>query len=112
MIYSVHIPWYSTAFRPDQLQAALAEVAPVALNYGALHYAVYRAHDDRYKFTHIVDFQTKAQWVAFWNGPEMVRFRTLHSSWYQVPVLYAPHDVAAEGSMPALVPSGELDSAA
>ncbi|MDQ3631768.1 MAG: hypothetical protein M3417_10985 [Actinomycetota bacterium] len=112
MIYSVHIPWYATAFRPDKLEAALAEIAPIALRYGAIHYAVYRSHDDRYKFTHVNDFRTKAQWVAFWDGPEMTRFRALHSGWYQVPVLYTPMDVAAEGSMPDLVPSGDLDSAA
>ncbi len=112
MIYSVHIPWYATAFRPDKLEAALAEIAPVALRYGASHYAVYRAHDDRYKFTHVSDFHSKAQWIAFWDGPEMTRFRALHSGWYQVPVLYTPMDVAAEGSMPDLVPSGDLDSAA
>ncbi len=111
-MYSVHVPWYATAFRPDRLEAALAEVAPIALRYGAVHYAVYRSHDDRYKFTHVSDFQTKAQWVAFWDGPEMTRFRTLHSGWYQVPVLYSPMDIAAEGSMPSLVAdSGDVESA-
>ena len=111
MAYSVHIPWYATAYRPDKLEAALAEVAPTALNYGASHYAIYRAHDDRYKFVHIVDFQTKAEWIAYWDGPEMTRFRTLHSSWYQVPVLYAPQDIAAEGSVPG-AGNREIDSAA
>ncbi len=112
MAYSVHIPWYATAFRPDKLELALADIAPVALRYGASHYAVYRSHDDRYRFVQIADFQTKAQWVAYWDGPEFTRFRTLHSGWFQVPVLYAPQDIAAEGSMPDLVPSGDLDSAA
>jgi len=112
MAYSVHVPWYATAFRPDKLEAALNEIAPVALSYGASHYAVYRAHDDRYKFVHISDFPTKAQWVAFWDGPEMTRFRSLHSGWYQVPVLYAPQDLTAEGFMPDLMDTGGLDPAA
>ena len=111
-MYSVHVPWYATGFRADKLEAALAEIAPIALRYGAVHYAVYRSHDDRYKFTHVSDFPTKAQWVAFWDGPEMTRFRVLHQGWYQVPVLYSPMDVSAEGSMPDLVPSNDLDSAA
>ncbi len=112
MAYSVHVPWYATAFRPDKLEAALAEVAPTALRYGAFHYAVYRSQDDRYKFNHVSDFPSKKHWVAFWEGPEMTRFRVLCSGWYQVPVLYQAMDIAAEGSMPGLVPSGELDPAA
>jgi len=112
MAYSVHIPWYATGFRGDKLEAALADIAPIALRYGASHYSVYRSHDDRYKFVQIADFQTKAQWVAYWDGPEFTRFRVLSSGWYQVPVLYAPQDIAAEGSMPSLVASGDLDSAA
>ena len=111
MSYSVHVPWYATGFRGDKLEAALGQIAPIALRYGASHCAVYRAHDDRYKFTHVSDFPGKKEWVAFWDGPEMTRFRTLHSGWYQVPVLYAAMDIAAEGSMPALVPSGDLDDA-
>ena len=110
-MYSVHVPWYATGFRGDKLEAALAELAPIALRYGAAHYAVYRSHDDRYKLTHVSDFRTKAQWVAFWDGPEMTRFRTLCSGWYQVPVLYSAMDVSAEGSMPDLVPSTDLDAA-
>ena len=31
----VHIPWYATGFRGDKLEAALAEIAPIALRYGA-----------------------------------------------------------------------------
>lgn len=111
-MYSVHVPWYATAFRPDKLEAALAEIAPIALRYGAIHYAVYRSNDDRYKFTHISDFSTKAQWVAFWEGPEMTRFRVLHSGWYQVPVIYTANEISAQGTMPDLVDRDEVDSAA
>ena len=42
----VHIPWYATVFRGDKLEAALAEIAPVALRYGATSYAVHRNRDD------------------------------------------------------------------
>lgn len=103
MNYSVHVPWYATAFRPDKLEAALGEIAPVAIKYGASHYAVYRAHDDRYKFVQIADFATKKQWIAYWDGPEFQRFRAIHQGWYQVPVLYAPQDLTSEGSLPAAV---------
>jgi hypothetical protein len=109
MAYSVHIPWYATGFRGDKLEAALAEVAPIALRYGATHYAVYRSHDDRYKFSQVADFKNKTDWVRYWDGPEMTRFRTMSSSWYQVPVLYQPNDIVAEGSMPELVESAAHD---
>ena len=107
MNYSVHVPWYATGFRADRLEAALGEIAPVALRYGATHYAVYRAHDDRYKFVQISDFATKAEWTAYWEGPEFIRFRTVHQGWFQVPVLYAAQDLTTEGSLPGAVAVGE-----
>ena len=106
-MYSVHVPWYATAFRPDKLEVALGEISGVSLRYGATHYAVYRSGDDRYKFVQIVDFQTKQQWIAYWDGPEFQRFRALSSGWYQVPVLYAVQDLTAEGSMPGAVSTSD-----
>ena len=111
MNYSVHVPWYATGFRGDKLEAALGEIAPIALRYGASHYAVYRAHDDRYKFTQVADFSRKADWVAYWEGPEFIRFRTLSQSWYQVPILYSAMDLTAEGSLPGAVDVGDVEVA-
>lgn len=97
---SVHIPWYATGFRGDQLQEALAELSPLSVRYGASHYAVYRSADDKYKFTQIFHFASKKDWEKFWNGPEFTRFRTLTSGWWQVPTLYVWHDVASFGFGP------------
>ena len=72
----------------------------MALRYGASHYAVYRSHDDRYKFLQIADFENKADWVAYWNGPEMIRFRTLHSGWFQVPGALRPAGPHRAGECP------------
>jgi hypothetical protein len=94
---SVHIPWYATLFRGDQLEAALGEIAPVALRYGATNYHVYRSRDDRYKFLHAVDFSSKPDWERYWNGPEFIDWRAQYTSWYQVPVLYVWNDVVAHG---------------
>jgi hypothetical protein len=99
MAGSVHIPWYATGFRGDKLEAALNEIAPVALRYGATSYAVYRYNDDRYKFLHTSSFPSKGDFEAFWHGPEMVRFRTVNSSYYQVPVLYTWADITAAGEL-------------
>ncbi len=97
MAGSVHIPWYATVFRGDQLEEALKEIAPVALRYGATEYAVFRSRDDRYKFNHTAYFESKAEWEAYWNGPEFIEWRGVYTSWYQVPVLYVWNDVIASG---------------
>ena len=91
------IPWYATLFRGDQFAAAVAEVAPIAMRYGALDYIVYRNRDDQYKFMQCATFESKEDWEAYWYGPEMTTFKTVHSGWYQVPVLYTFADVVASG---------------
>jgi len=103
---SVHIPWYATGFRGDKLEAALAEIAPIALRYGASSYAVYRYKDDRYKFLQTTTFERKDDWERYWGGPEFERFRVVNQSYYQVPVVYAWTDVAAVGSMPDAAVAG------
>jgi hypothetical protein len=97
---SLHIPWYATGFRADQLERALVDIAPLALRYGASSYSVFRYRDDRYKFLQTATFHDKADWERYWLGPEFERFRVMTSSWYQVPVLYQWADITAEGSLP------------
>jgi hypothetical protein len=95
----VHIPWYATVFRGDRLEAALREIAPVAMRYGASHYLVYRNRDDMYKFLQTATFESKLEFEAYWYGPEFTDFRVLTSSWYQVPVLYAWNDLVCAGTI-------------
>lgn len=95
----VHVPWYATGFRGDRLEAALADVAQVAMRYGARSYSVFRYHDDRYKFLQMAEFDSHEQWERYWNGPEFTDFRILCSGWYQVPVLYGWTDLVASGSL-------------
>ena len=108
MAGAVHIPWYATGFRGDKLEAAVTEFAATSLRYGATSYTVYRGRDDRYKILQVVEFENKADWEAYWNGPEAIRFRTVSSSWYQVPVVYAWQDVVTKGAM---TPLAEDDAA-
>lgn len=84
----VHIPWYATIFRGDKLEAALAEIAPFALRYGALDYDVHRSLDDRYSFIQMATFERKSDWERYWYGPEFEDFRARYQGYYQVPVLY------------------------
>ena len=101
MAGSVHVPWYATGFRGDAFAEALREVAAVATRYGATSYAVYRYRDDRYKFLQVATFEDKLDWQRYWDGEEMIRFRTLHQGWFQVPVVYQWADVLVEGALPA-----------
>jgi hypothetical protein len=96
----VHIGWYATAFKADKLAAELGEVTPLSLRYGATSYTVHRSEDDRYKFLQTAAFESHDDWEGFWHGPEMTRFRTITSGWYQVPVTYTWHEVVVEGSGP------------
>jgi hypothetical protein len=95
----VHLPWYATVFRGDKLAAAVAEIAPVALRYGATGYAVQRNRDDAYKILQMSSFDTKEQWEAYWYGPEFNRFRAVNQSLYQVPILYSWNDLVVEGRL-------------
>jgi hypothetical protein len=105
---SVHVPWYATGFRADALEEALGQIAPIALRYGATDYAVHRSRDDRYRFVQMATFTGKDDWERYWFGDEFVTWRSRHSSWYQVPVLYQWHDVSAQGALdPELVRSAD-----
>ena len=103
MAGSVHLNWYATTFRGDKFAAALEEIAPLALRYNALDYAVYRSRDDRYKFVHMTTFEAKLDWERFWYGPEFIRWRERHATWYQVPMVYVWHDLIASGASELVV---------
>jgi hypothetical protein len=95
----VQVPWYATGLRGDKLAAALAEIAAVALRYGARSYSVYRYNDDRYKFLQLAEFDSKTDFERYWYGPEFSAFRTLASSWFQIPVVYGWSEKIASGSL-------------
>jgi hypothetical protein len=101
MAGSVHIPWYATIFRADKMAVALAEIAPIALRYGAADYAVHRSRDDRYKFLQMAFFEAKGDFERYWYGPEFADWRADRSGWYQVPVVYVWHDLVIAGSLEA-----------
>ncbi len=98
---TVLIPWYATGFRANALEAALNEIAPIALRYGASSYAVYRSRDDRYKFQQLAYFERHLDWERYWEGPEMIELRTRYSGAYQVPVLYGWWEETVSGGLAA-----------
>ena len=106
----VHIPWYATLFRGDKFEVALQEIAHVALRYGATEFAVYRSRDDGYRFLQLASFEEKLDFERYWYGAEFVAWRAEHSSWYQVPVVYAWNDLVAAGSLEPREAEAEADT--
>lgn len=100
----VHIPWYATGFRGDELEQELTRISAIATRYGASGYIVYRARDDRYKLLQILNFERKMDFDRYWNGPELIDFRIAAQGWFQVPVVYNWQDVITEGA--AVVANG------
>ena len=103
----VHVPWYATVLRAEGLEGALAEIAPVAMRYGASEYEVFRSRDDRYRFLQVAYFESQDDWERYWYGEEFSRWRAEYTAWYQVPVLYVWNDLVAKG---ALAPQAELEA--
>jgi hypothetical protein len=97
----VHIPWYATLFRGDKFETALAEIAPLALRYGATDYEILRSNDDRYRFFQLAHFDAKVDWERYWYGPEFIEWRADHNGWYQVPIVYSWFDRVVAGEIAA-----------
>lgn len=95
----VHVVWYATGFRAEAMEENLAKIAPIALRYGATHYSVHRNRDDRYKFLQTATFERKEDWDRYWMGPEFIDFRVVHSSHYQIPLIYSWNDLVADGRL-------------
>ena len=104
MAQTIHIPWYATGLRGDKLAAVLQDVTPTALRYGATGWSLERSKDDRYKFLQVVHFESKMDFERWWAGPEMTVFRTATSGWWQVPILYVPHERVGEGRIETAEP--------
>ena len=95
----VHLPVYATGFRGDDIEAALQQLAPISVNYGATRYDVFRGRDDRYKFLMAIEFEHKQDWDRFWFGEEFADWRAACSSWYTVPLLYTWNDCVSSGAL-------------
>ena len=54
---------------------ALGQIAPLALRYGATDYRVYRAREDRYKFTQMATFEDKLDFDRYWYGVDFSAWR-------------------------------------
>ena len=67
------IPWYATGFRHDAFEAALQEIAPIALRYGATEYWIFRRGDDRYMFQQYSLFEDHHDFESVLVRPGVLR---------------------------------------
>jgi hypothetical protein len=104
----VWVQWYASVFRQDSFAEAVAQIAPLALRYGATQYAVHRSRDDRYRITQMSWFDSHHDWYRYWDGPEMIEFRRRNAGHYQVLVTYVWHDELVSGSLGPEVPLAEV----
>ncbi len=102
----VWVMWYATILRQESFALEVAQVAPLALRYGATQYAVHRSRDDRYRITQMTGFERKEDWYRYWEGPEMIEFRARNMGHYQIPITYVWHDELAAGALGPEVPMG------
>jgi hypothetical protein len=93
------IPWYATVWRGDRFEAAVQEIAPVALRYGATEYEVLRSREDRYRFRQSATFERKLDFERYWYGPEFEVFRAEYSGWFQIPIVYEWYDRLSRGAL-------------
>jgi len=106
----VQLPVYATGFNGDDLEAALAQLAPISTRYGARRYEVFRQREDLYKFLMSIVWEEHHDWDAFWFGEEFTDFRAACSGWFQVPLLYTWHDLVSYGEVhEPVAASGELE---
>src|ERR1700733_11531287 len=105
------VQWYATVLRQNVFAEAVAEVAPIALRYGATEYKVHVNDDDRYKITQMTWVPSKTAWYRYWDGPEMIEFRARNIAKYQVPIAYAWSDEIATGALGPEVPVAEPEPA-
>jgi hypothetical protein len=57
----------------------------------------------------VLEFDEHVDFDRYWQGPELVDFRTYCQGWFQVPVAYSWHDLVTAGTRPR--PNGAPASA-
>jgi hypothetical protein len=95
----VRVDWYATVLRQESFAEKVAAIAPLALRYGATQYAVHRSLEDRYKIAQMAWFESKTDWYRYWDGPEMIDFRTDNWGHFQIPIAYSWHEELAVGRL-------------
>jgi len=100
MALAIHLPYYATGLRADQLAEALDALTVELLREGALDVRVYRSKEDAYRFRQVIVVPSKGDWARIWNSEPFVAFRTTRISWYQKPLAYELYETISSGTAP------------
>jgi hypothetical protein len=93
----VHIPWHVNPFRGDRFAEGWRPAAEAVLDYGAVSWGFYRAHDGRLDFIQQATFPTKADFERYWYSETIAERRIELQGYFNVPVLPAFYEVVGEG---------------
>ncbi len=95
----VEIRWVANPFRGDAFEAAWLPAAEAALDYGATHWALYRAKDGLLDFLQHAIFPDKQSFERYWYSEEIAGARTEAFGLYQVPLLPTFHSITGSGTV-------------
>ena len=93
----VQIDWHVNPFRGDKFAEGWLPAAEAAVDYGAVSWAFYRAHDGRLDFVQQATFPTKADFERYWYSETIAEKRVELAGYYNVPLLPAFFEVVGEG---------------
>ena len=100
----VRIPWAVNPFRGDKFAEGWASAAEAALDYGAVSWGFYRAHDGRLDFIQEATFPTKADFERYWYSETIAERRIALQGYFNVPIVPAFYEIVGEGRAVNLVP--------
>ena len=87
----VHIPWHVNPFRGDKFAEGWAHAAEAVLDYGAVSWGFYRAHDGRLDFIQQAVFPSKAHFDRYWYSDEIEAIRVKAMRDYNKPLATSWH---------------------
>ena len=93
----VQIIWHVNPFRGDRFAAGWVSAAEAVLDYGAVSWGFYRAHEGRLDFVQEATFPTKADFERYWYSETVAEKRIELAGTYQVPLLPIYYEVVGEG---------------
>ncbi len=93
----VQIIWHVNPFRGDKFAAVWRPAAEAVLDYGAVSWGLYRAHDGRLDFIQQATFPTKAAFERYWYSETVAERRTELAGTFQIPLVPAFDEVVGEG---------------
>ncbi|WP_143038692.1 hypothetical protein [Thermoleophilum album] len=95
----VEIKWHANTFRGDELEAHLKRLAPLALEYGARWWLLYRALEAGLDFVQLAEFDRKEDFDRYWYSDEVGAIRERALGTFQVPLIPSFHQVVGRGEL-------------